>query len=217
MTAPTKEMIAGLIVAGGTGSRMGGTDKCLLTLDGISLLAHCVSRLEPQVNVIGLNANGDLGRFTNTLATLPLMPILPDMPPSAGPLSGVVAGLTWLQHQPEQWLLTVAADTPFFPQNLAQRLSVGLGVKSTLAVACDKHSMHPLFGLWHQSLLPTLQQAINNGEFKMQQLVKRLGGIQVAFDTDAADPFFNINTPSDLTQAAELAAAATSANALKAK
>ncbi|MDN3639043.1 molybdenum cofactor guanylyltransferase MobA [Simiduia curdlanivorans] len=201
MKALKKENIAGLIVAGGQGLRMGKTDKCLLNLDNKTLLQCCVDRLSPQVNVLALNANGQLDRFNDALKTLALMPMLPDMPPSAGPISGIIAGLTWLQQQPEQWLVTIAADTPFFPLDLVTRLSQGLGVKTPLAVASDSHGMHPLFGLWHKDLLPRLQQALAQDQCRLQQLINELGGIQVDFSGCGPEAFFNINTPEDWARA----------------
>ena len=196
-----KVAIAGLIVAGGRGSRMGNTDKCLLRLGDKTLLQRGVERLAPQVNAIALNANGQLDRFSEVLKLLPLMPMLPDIPPSAGPLSGIIAGLTWLQQQPEQWLVTVAADTPFFPKDLVTRLVQGLGIKTPLAVTSDHHGMHPLFGLWHKSLLPALENARAQNQCRLQQLVKQLGGIQVDFSGDGPEAFFNINTPDDWARA----------------
>lgn len=195
-----RDDIAGLIVAGGTGQRMGGVDKCLMELQGKPLLHYCHQRLAPQVDALALNVNGSLARFSAALADLPLLPMLPDSPPSAGPLSGILAGLTWLESLPQQWLLTVAADSPFFPEHLGRKLAAGLGIKSQLAVASQQGRMHPLFGLWHQSLLPQLQAAYRDDQHRLQQLVRELGGIQVDFgDDDTA--FFNINTPADLAQA----------------
>lgn len=198
-----KENIAGLIIAGGTGQRMGGVDKCLLTLQGKPLLHYCHQRLASQVDTLALNANGSLNRFNHALADLPLMPMLPDSPPSAGPLSGIIAGLTWLQSLPHSWLLTAPADSPFFPDDLAVRLSAGLGMKSTLAVASEQGQMHPLFGLWHKSLLPALQEAYRDDQHKLQHLVRELGGIQVDI-ADAGHGFFNINTAEDLARAKAL-------------
>ncbi|UTA48939.1 molybdenum cofactor guanylyltransferase [Simiduia sp. 21SJ11W-1] len=195
--------IAGLIIAGGAGTRMGGTDKCLLTLGAKPLLHYTHQRLAPQVASVALNVNGALDRFNRALADLPPIPMLPDTPPSAGPLSGIIAGLTWLQSHPQQWLLTVAADTPFFPADLGRRLAKGLGVKSHLAVASEQGRMHPLFGLWHKSLLPRLTHAYREDQHKLQQLVRELGGIQVDFGS-CQPAFFNINTREELAEARAL-------------
>lgn len=200
MTVIAQEHIAGLIVAGGSGTRMGSVDKCLLRVNGTTLLAHSIERLRPQVGVLALNANGAMDRFIPALNEIDMMlPILPDMPPSIGPLSGVIAGLTWLQNEPQEWLLTVAADTPFFPLDIGARLAQGLGLKSDLAVAASRSGMHPLFALWHKRLLPKLIQAQTDQHYRMQALVLDLCGIQVECDlVDAhTDAFFNINTLED--------------------
>ena len=55
--------IAGVIHAGGLARRMGGGDKALLQLGGETLLARVVARLQPQVDEVVLNANGDPARF----------------------------------------------------------------------------------------------------------------------------------------------------------
>ena len=57
------ERVAGVILAGGRSSRMGGTDKALLPLAGETLLARAIARLAPQVSHIVISANGELNRF----------------------------------------------------------------------------------------------------------------------------------------------------------
>ena len=51
-------MIAGLILAGGQGRRMGGLEKALLDLGGRPLAAHVAARLGPQVGALALSALG---------------------------------------------------------------------------------------------------------------------------------------------------------------
>ena len=59
----SKERVAGLLLAGGRSSRMGGGDKCLRLLGGRPIIAHIIERLSPQVSNIVINANGDSSRF----------------------------------------------------------------------------------------------------------------------------------------------------------
>ena len=56
-------MIAGIVLAGGLGTRMGGTDKALMPLAGRPMLAHALARLAPQVPLLAISANGDPARF----------------------------------------------------------------------------------------------------------------------------------------------------------
>ncbi|MCK9554126.1 NTP transferase domain-containing protein, partial [Aquamicrobium sp.] len=87
--------IAGIILAGGLSSRMGGGDKCLLELSGKPILRHVIERIRPQVAMLGLSANGDPNRFSQIG-----LPILPDtIEGYVGPLAGVLAGLEWIEKQ----------------------------------------------------------------------------------------------------------------------
>ena len=117
------EGVIGIVLAGGKSSRMGGGDKALLPLGGRPLLAHVIERLRPQVAEIVLNANDDPGRF----AAFGL-PLVPDrLAGQMGPLAGIHAGLAWAKaNRPEsRFVITVAADTPFFPADLVSRLVRG--------------------------------------------------------------------------------------------
>ena len=88
MTGATIGPIAGVLLAGGRSSRIGGGDKCLLPLRRKPLLAHAIERLKPQVSALVLNANGDPKRFASFG-----LPVIPDeSDDSAGPLAGVLAG-----------------------------------------------------------------------------------------------------------------------------
>ena len=85
----------GVILAGGLATRMGGGDKCLLTLGDRPILAQVIDRLRPQVAAIALNANGDPARFARFG-----LPVLADSGTGyAGPLAGVLAGLDWAAEE----------------------------------------------------------------------------------------------------------------------
>jgi len=76
--------VVGLLLAGGQSRRMGGGDKALRILGGIPLLDRVIERLQPQVDAVVLNANGDPARFAGYA-----LPIVPDSVSGfAGPLAG---------------------------------------------------------------------------------------------------------------------------------
>ena len=114
--------IGGVILAGGRSRRMGGGDKCLAPLDGRPLLAHAIDRLAPQVGPLVLNANGDPARF----AAFGLPVIADGFPGFAGPLAGVLAGLDWAAGSGLAAVVTVPADTPFFPEDMVARLAAAM-------------------------------------------------------------------------------------------
>ena len=192
----------GVILAGGLATRMGGGDKSLRDLQGRPILAHVIERLRPQVAGMVLNANGDPARLAEWD-----LPVIPDsIDGFAGPLAGVLAGLDWAADQGATRIVTVAADTPFFPSDLTERLMAGAeaqGVSIALAATPegDRINRHPTFGLWPVALRDDLRAALNDGLRKVVLWTDRHGAATVPFPTDPFDPFFNINTPEDLAQA----------------
>jgi molybdopterin-guanine dinucleotide biosynthesis protein A len=207
-----REPHAGVILAGGLGKRMGGGDKPLLELGGKPMLARVIERLAPQVERIILNANGDPARFAAYG-----LPIVPDTVPGfAGPLAGILAGMRWSKaNLPDaRFLLSVAADTPFFPPDLVVRLSEGCGNdERTIALAASTVGTHPVFGLWPVALADHLEAFLQGGEGgKILTFADRHLRLNVPFDDivlpdgAAVDPFFNVNTPEDAARAEEIAA-----------
>ena len=104
--------IPGVILAGGLARRMGGGDKCLLQLDGKTILTRVVNRFAPQVGPVAINANGAPERFSE----YGLAVIGDTFTGHAGPLAGVLSAMEWAAQLGAEQVATVAADTPFFPQ-----------------------------------------------------------------------------------------------------
>ena len=193
----------GIILAGGLATRMGGGDKSLLQLGGRSLLSLVIDRLAPQVSSIALNANGDLARFADFG-----LPVLPDsIAGYAGPLAGVLAGLDYAAELGADHIVTAAADTPFFPQDLVEVLQLAAKMDDTnIALAAtpdpDRGTLRqPTFGLWPVSLREDLRAALNDGVRKVVQWTSRHNAADAMFPNWDFDPFFNINRPEDLQKA----------------
>lgn len=185
--------IAGVILAGGRATRMGGGDKGLMPLGGQPILARVASRFGPQVAALALNANGDAARFAAFG-----MPVLPDeMPGQPGPLAGVLAGLTWAAELGCDAVVTVAADTPFLPEDLVARLAVHHFAMAASPGTNGVMRHHPTIALWPVALRGALRAALARGERKAGRWADENGAKPVAFGT-RPDPFFNINTPDDL-------------------
>jgi molybdopterin-guanine dinucleotide biosynthesis protein A len=183
-------VIAGLVLAGGSASRMGGGDKGLLPLGGARVLDVLLARLAPQVGPIAISANGDAARFDGFA-----LPVLPDVALNAGPLAGVAAGLAWADARGTRWLLTVPGDTPFVPRDLAARLA------PAPAWAHSHGALHPLVGLWPvTAAAPLAAWLAGGGSRRVRDFGATIGMRAVPFD-DTPDPFFNINTRGDLSAA----------------
>ncbi|MET1415255.1 molybdenum cofactor guanylyltransferase MobA [Roseibium sp. HPY-6] len=199
--ALTADKVLGCVLAGGQSRRMGGGDKSLLDLGGKSMLDIILARLTPQVPQIILNANGDPQRFAHYE-----LPVVADpVGEFAGPLAGVLAGLTYAAESCPgvSHVVSVAGDTPFFPTVLVERLIGSVPAdEPVIALASSSSKLHPVFGLWPVSLLDDLQTWLRTGQSgKVLAFVDRHDSIEVSFDLDPAtglDPFFNANRPDDL-------------------
>lgn len=196
MTAPL-----GIILAGGQASRMGGGDKGLLTLGSKTILGHVIDRLSPQVGALALNANGDPLRFASYG-----LPVLPDSVAGfVGPLAGVLAGLDWAAGYGASHIVTAAADTPFFPDDLVARLTRAADEQcKPITLARTEAGRHPTFGLWPVALRDDLRAALEEGVRKVVLWTDRHGTATAEFPVTTFDPFFNVNTPDDLAEAERL-------------
>lgn len=177
--------IAGIVLAGGQSRRMGGGDKGLLDLGGRPVIAHVIERLGCAR---AISANGDPARFARFG-----LPVLPDSVPDwPGPLAGVLAGMDWAAGQGIARILTAAADTPFFPRDLAARLAAA---KAPVVMATGGGD-HPAFAMWDVALRDDLRAALHSGTRRMRDWMDARGALRV--EIPGEDPFFNINTPADL-------------------
>ena len=201
--------IVGLVLAGGLATRMGGADKGLLELrPDWRLLDEVLQRLEPQVERIAINANGDPARLQSFG-----LPVLPDgVEGYAGPLAGVLTGLDWAAGQGATHVVSVAADTPFFPTDLVSRLKEAVGPEGVALAATKEFDgkvwNQPTFGLWPVSLREDLRRAlVEEGLRKIVLWTKKHQAGQAMYDLSQLgfDPFFNVNTPEDLVEAKRIA------------
>ncbi|MBO6552604.1 MAG: molybdenum cofactor guanylyltransferase MobA [Roseitalea sp.] len=208
-TAPQTDTILGVVLAGGRSSRMGGTDKALIALAGKLLIAHVAERLAPQVGAMAVNANGDAARFDRLG-----LPVFADtIGGHAGPLAGVLAAMRFASDRGAAFthVATAATDTPFFPTDLVTRLAAAATTPDTIAMAASDGNRHPVFALWPTGLAGDLESWLAGTDtFKVMAWAKRHRFAPVEFGPGphGADPFFNINTPEDLTAAERQAQAA---------
>ena len=200
-----REDIAGVLLAGGRSSRMGGGDKGLLDIAGRPMLAHVIERLKPQVGPMVINANGDPARFARFG-----LPVVPDtIGGFVGPLAGVLAGMRWAAEAAPRAraIVTVSTDAPFLPRDLVSRLRAAVADRPTaVALASSGGELHPVIGLWPLALAEDLEAALTTGVRKVLHWTDRHGTVPVEFPFleiggRTVDPFFNANTPAELEEA----------------
>ena len=193
--APTRDAIAGLILAGGRGQRLGGVDKGLQPWRGLPLVDHVLARLAPQVREVMISANRNAAEYA-TRTTRVLGDGSDDFP---GPLAGILAGL---RAAATPWLAIVPCDSPRLPVDLVERLARGV-VDAQGAVVQRDHGadglrLEPVFCLLSTALADDLARYLAEGGRKVEGWVSRHAA-PVRFDrADDASAFANVNTPADL-------------------
>jgi molybdopterin-guanine dinucleotide biosynthesis protein A len=192
--ALARELVTGLVLAGGRGSRMGGVDKGLQNHLGLPLALHALLRLQLQVGAAMINANRNLAAYESM--GVPVWPDpLPDFP---GPLAGLLAGL---EQAETPFLVTVPCDTPHFPGDLVERLGAALlAADADIAMAETLEDgvvrTQPVFCLLRTELMESLVAFLHSGERKVDRWTARHRTVTVRWDDPA--PFANANTPAEL-------------------
>ena len=198
------QAVTGLILAGGRGSRMGGTDKGLQNFHGLPLAFQTLMRLQLQsqpLQEVLINANRNLAAYKSLG-----VPVWPDsIDGFAGPLAGFLTGL---ERCETPLLLTVPCDTPLFPLDLLERLLAALKAQdANLAMAAAPEAdgtvrPQPVFCLLKTELLESLVKFTQNGGRKIDAWTAQHRCAIVPFDLpgDSPQAFSNANTLAELQQ-----------------
>jgi molybdopterin-guanine dinucleotide biosynthesis protein A len=165
------------ILAGGRSSRM-GEDKAKLELGGKTLLAHI--------------------RATARQLDLAVRIIRRDLVARCGPLGGVY---TALKTSEAESVLFLSCDMPFITVPLLKRLISGLKGKSNgVFVVQNGRPGFPF--ILKANVLASVEEMIAQKGFSLQNLARVLEAEM--FEAIDSTELFNINTPSDWTQARQI-------------
>ncbi|MBB4064562.1 molybdenum cofactor guanylyltransferase MobA [Gellertiella hungarica] len=193
----------GIVLAGGLSRRM-GQDKTALPFGDDTLLGHALARLGAQCARVAVNAGSRAGLPSG-------VDVIPDdIAGYAGPLAGVAAGLAQARRLGFSRVVTIAADTPFFPETLVAALCAAATEPDAIAVAEIGGEWHPAFALWPVALEDDLRHWLSDpGNRRLKAFIRRHPHRAVSFPLiptgeGAIDPFFNINTPDDYRRALAL-------------
>jgi molybdopterin-guanine dinucleotide biosynthesis protein A len=171
VSVPVPHEVGGYILAGGKSSRM-GRDKALMELAGKPLIRHAVKKLRRVCM--------DVRILTNSEELEAFAPIVRDIHPGCGPMSGMEAGL---RHSIFEWNLFMAVDVPFVPSAFVFRW-----VKNCLSKESHEHigggrvwmfkvdgRAQPGFCLLHKDVTQFLTAAIERGEYKLLPVLQAAG------------------------------------------
>jgi molybdopterin-guanine dinucleotide biosynthesis protein A len=211
---PRVGAVAAVILAGGAGRRMfpqspTGGDKPLVLLAGRPLLAHVAECIRPQVYDLAI-AVRDEARLSDRDPALSGIAMIHDQSTERdgggmGPLAGLLSGMEWARCEAPYCplLLSVPADVPFLPHDLAARLAAHLqAIEGDVLMVRSRGQLHPAIALWSTELLGDLRRAVlDEGIRKVEDFARRHVNAELVWHGRGADPFFNVNTPADLARA----------------
>jgi len=181
--------IAGAILAGGTGSRMGGIAKGTLRIDNnITFIQYIAEQL-------ALAGIGDIVIVANDPEPYAGQPIkvIADIRTDVGPMAGIESALGYFADKFDA-VLFVPCDMPMITAGQILALKNAFTAKRPPAAfvvtgACRRH---PLCAVAHRDTKKVVSAAIDKGERKIRNVWRQLGALEVVFDDDV--PFTNINT-----------------------
>ena len=195
--------ILAVVLAGGQSKRF-GEDKNQAKLGNLTLLEHVLAKVTKKFEKILIISNQNLN-----LKMLNSITIIPDcIQGNLGPLVGVLTAMKWIKknNKQYQWIATFPSDTPFFDTSIIEKYKSRINLnESLLYFVRSNQKRHNIFGLRSVKLMDTLENDLINNNFrKVEKWADKIGVETINVKIDKFDPFFNINTKTDLKEAEKI-------------
>jgi len=195
--------ILAVILAGGKSKRF-GEDKNLVKLGSKSLIEHTIHKVREKFKKILIIANKDL----KIKKSEDLVIIQDHIKGNLGPLVGVLTAMKWAKNIKSnyKWIATFPSDTPFFDISIVEQYEKKITrPDSNLYFIRSNEKRHNIFGLWSINLLETLENDLVKNNFrKVEEWANKIGVKTINVKFDKFDPFLNINTKGDLSEAEKI-------------
>ena len=188
-----RDDVAVVILAGGEGKRIGG-DKPLRILAGERLIDRALRNAFRWSTLVAV-AVRDPAQVEPVA-----VPAIADRHDIAGPVAGLLSALRFGAELDCRQVLTIPADMPFLPPDLVSRLRLAIG-EIGCALASSSGHVHPVCGLWRVSALDRSEEYLASGRRSLRGFAELVGCVPVDWAAEPFDPFFNINTAQELTEA----------------
>ncbi|HEX2701271.1 MAG TPA: molybdenum cofactor guanylyltransferase [Acidimicrobiales bacterium] len=180
--AAARRSLAGLVLAGGSGSRL-GRPKATIVVRGRTLVERAVELLSARCDPVIVVSRPDV-----PLPSLDV-PVVFDRKGVRGPMNALATGLAALDTDD---VLVLACDLPFTGPVLDRLAAAPRG----RAVAARDDRLQPLCARYpREATLEACRKLASQG-------VRRMTSLLITLDTRSieagADELFNVNTPEDL-------------------
>lgn len=186
------DRVAGIILAGGRNSRMGGIDKAFLRVDGHTVFERTLGTLRrcfEQVVVVSNNPEKYLGYEVEVTS---------DELRGLGPLGGLHAGLGRVRTP---FAFVTACDMPFLRPEPIRFLVSRLDGRDAV-VPCWHGDIEPLHAVYASGLRPRIATAVAEGARAIRDFLPRLDvdyvpESEMRHVSGAEESFRNVNTPEE--------------------
>ncbi|BCS88994.1 molybdenum cofactor guanylyltransferase [Pseudodesulfovibrio sediminis] len=194
--------IAGIILAGGLGSRMGYVKKAFMEIGGRTVLDRLLAVYVPLFSEIVISARdrADFAGYGHVVAE--------DRFAARSSLTGIHAGLDAMTASHG---FISACDAPFVQGGLIALLLAEATPDMDVIIPIKEDGyMEPLSAVYSKRCLPFIEDQLKREDYKIIRFFDQVQVKTVPLDRLAAgDPhhvsFFNVNGPDDLVQAETLA------------
>ena len=190
-----------VVLAGGKSTRF-GEDKSQAKLGGKILIDYILAELNKEFEEILIVANNSIEHLSSKKIFR-----IEDCKKDMGPLAGVLSAMKWVKENNKnyKWISTFPSDTPFFKIEIFNKfLNKVDEKKGELFFMNSGEKRHNIFGLWSVSLLSQLEKDLENGARKVEKWANNIGVKTIDISFEKKDPFYNINTKSDLEEAKKI-------------
>lgn len=184
--------VAGVVLAGGRNSRMGGADKAFLRTNGRAVIERTLDVLGtcfPQTVVVS-NCPQKYASYDVIVVT--------DEFPGFGPLAGIHAAMGAVDTP---YVFVVACDMPFVQRDAIAFLVDRLADQDAL-IPCWESDIEPLHGIYAVRMRDRIEQALARGVTAIRDFLPSMAAELVPENLmravpGAAESFCNVNTLED--------------------
>lgn len=148
--------MAAIILTGGKSRRM-GSHKSFLKYGDTTFIEHQIAKLRKIFHEIILSAND-----RNLYSSLNL-PVIPDIMPEKGPLSGICAGLMYIQSP---YAFVIACDMPFVNEKVILYLKEYMNGYDVI-VPQTRRGLEPLHAFYSKNCIEPMRRCIEQDRLRI--------------------------------------------------
>jgi molybdopterin-guanine dinucleotide biosynthesis protein A len=175
-----------IILAGGKSSRMGGSDKALLPVNGIPMIQHITDQLSGEFRQILIGA-GDTEKYAFLGH-----PVISDQQKDMGPLMGILSCLEASAHDIN---FVTGCDIPVMNMELIRQMITMAGEFDIVMPRHGEDQYEPLFAVYRKTCVEYARNAIGEGKYRITEMLKyaRAGYV----DFNSVQWYRNLNNKED--------------------